>query len=110
MDDAAAVEGFSALAHPTRLSVFKALIVAGPDGLPAGALADLVEVSPSNLSAHLAALSAAGLIKARAKGRSRIYAVEMDQVAALVDFLVADCCQGHPEVCDPVLTAASKGC
>lgn len=110
MTDEAAIEGFSALAHATRLRVFKMLIAAGPGGVPAGRLSDDLQVSPSNLSAHLSALSQAGLVTVRAEGRSRIYAVDMDRVAALVDFLVADCCRGHPEVCSPIVEAMQRTC
>lgn len=110
MDDSDAVNGFAALAHGTRLEVFKTLIAAGPDGLAAGKLSETLQVSPSNLSAHLASLSQSGLITVRAEGRSRIYAVDLDRVAALVDFLVADCCRGHPEVCHPIVQAMGRAC
>lgn len=83
MDQTAALDSFSALAHATRLSVFKALIAAGPDGLAAGRLAELLGVSPSTLSPHLSALNQAGLVQADVRGRSRIYAAKMEQVAAL---------------------------
>ena len=110
MEDTDAVNAFAALAHATRLRVFRTLIAAGPEGLAAGRLAEALTVSPSNLSAHLSALTQAGLVRARAEGRSRIYAVELDRVAGLVDFLVADCCQGHPEVCAPLVTALERTC
>jgi DNA-binding transcriptional ArsR family regulator len=110
MEDTDAVNALAALAHATRIQVFKALITAGPAGLPAGRLAEMMQVSPSNLSAHLSTLSRAGLVRVRRDGRSRIYAAELDNVASLVDFLVADCCQGHPEVCTPVVTALDQTC
>ena len=110
MEDADAVAQFAALAHPTRLRVFRTLIAAGPDGVGAGRLADELSVSPSNLSAHLSTLSHAKLLTVRAEGRARIYAVDLDQVSALVDFLVADCCKGHPEVCSPVVEALQRAC
>ncbi|MGJ3231918.1 MAG: ArsR/SmtB family transcription factor [Oceanicaulis sp.] len=110
MKDEDAVNRFAALAHSTRLSVFKALIAEGPEGMPAGRLATLLEVSPSNLSAHLAILSQAGLLTMRAEGRARIYAVDLDQVGDLVNYLVADCCKGHPEVCSPVMQAMGRRC
>lgn len=110
MDQTAAIESFAALAHATRLSVFKALIIAGPQGLAAGRLADQLGVSPSNLSPHLSALSQAGLLQVSVEGRSRIYTARIDQVAALVDFLVADCCAGHPEVCGPALASMGRSC
>lgn len=110
MDQTAAIDSFAALAHATRLSVFKALVVAGPDGLAAGRLADSLGVSPSNLSPHLSALSQAGLVQATVQGRSRIYAARMERVAGLVEFLVADCCGGDPKVCAPVHTALDGPC
>lgn len=99
MDLAHAATQFGALAHTTRLQVFKALIQAGPEGRPAGELADLVNVSPSNLSAHLTVLNQADLITMRRDGRMRIYAVSIEHTSQLVSFLVEDCCQGHPEIC-----------
>ena len=72
-DEAAAI--LSALAQPTRLSVFRALVTAGPLGRPAGALALAVDVMPATLSFHLKELAHAGLVEARREGRNIIYAV-----------------------------------
>jgi ArsR family transcriptional regulator len=91
---------FAALSHATRLVVFRRVMRAGPDGVTAGELAEVAGVSPSNLSAHLTILTDAGLISVRAEGRKRIFAPELGGVAALVRFLVDDCCDGHPEVCE----------
>ncbi|WP_300529608.1 metalloregulator ArsR/SmtB family transcription factor [Maricaulis sp.] len=102
MDDRIAAGRFAALAHPTRLSVFRRLMQAGPDGLAAGVLAEALDVAPNNLSAHLNTMSQAGLIEARREGRSRIYVVRMETTAATVGFLIEDCCQGHPDICDVV--------
>ncbi|MEQ8404849.1 MAG: metalloregulator ArsR/SmtB family transcription factor [Oceanicaulis sp.] len=110
MEDVDAVDHFAALAHPTRLRVFRTLIAAGPAGVGAGRLAEQLGVSPSNLSAHLSTLSHAKLLTMRADGRARIYAVDLERVAALVDFLVADCCKGHPEVCSPIVKAMDRAC
>lgn len=109
IDDMIAVKRLAALAHETRLKVFRALVRAGPEGMAAGVLASAVDVGPSNLSAHLNVLGAAGLTTMRREGRSRIHAVELDAVGGLIDFLVSDCCGGRPEVCRPVL-AAMPGC
>ncbi|WP_300556260.1 metalloregulator ArsR/SmtB family transcription factor [Maricaulis sp.] len=106
MDDRTAAERFSALAHPTRLRLFRRLMQTGPDGLAAGVLAEALQVAPNNLSAHLNTLSQAGLIEARREGRSRIYAVRIGATAATVGFLVDECCQGHPEVCGVVARRA----
>lgn len=93
------IRKFSALSHPTRLLVFRRVMRAGPSGVTAGALAEAAEVSPSNLSAHLSILTEADLVSVRAEGRKRIFAPQLDAVAAMVRFLVEDCCEGHPEVC-----------
>ncbi|WBQ10659.1 ArsR family transcriptional regulator [Hyphomonadaceae bacterium ML37] len=88
-----------ALAHETRLTVFRALMRAGPEGLAAGALAGSAQVSASNLSSHLNVLLGAGLVTVRRDGRQRIYAPDLEAVRELLGFLVNECCQGAPEVC-----------
>lgn len=106
-----AVEGLSALAQETRLAVFRLLVKAGPDGLPAGAIADALGVPPNTLSTHLGILARAGLVAARREGRSIIYSADQDGTAALLLFLVADCCGGRPELCAPLLKIAERaGC
>lgn len=107
--EAQAVRRLAALAHETRLRLFRILIASGPEGLPAGTLAERLEVSPSNLSAHLSSLSHAGLIGLTRAGRQRIYSVDLAAAGSLIDFLVSDCCAGHPEVCD-VIAPARPGC
>jgi ArsR family transcriptional regulator len=87
------------LAHATRLVVFRALMKAGPKGVTAGDLSKAAGVSPSNLSAHLAVLTEAGLAAMTRDGRRRFYAPELETVASLLSFLVEDCCDGRPEVC-----------
>ena len=88
-----------ALSHETRLNVFRTVMRAGPEGVAAGVLADRLGVSPSNLSAHLSTLTSAGLLCVRRDGRRRLYAPDIAQVRDLLAYLVADCCNGHPEVC-----------
>lgn len=102
LSETGAVRRLAALAHETRLKLFRILIASGPPGLPAGALAERLEVSPSNLSGHLATLSHAGLIGLRRAGRQRIYSVDLAAAGSLIDFLVSDCCGGHPEICEAV--------
>lgn len=106
-----AVRRLAALAQITRVNVFKALMSAGPEGLPAGVLSERLDVAPNTLSAHLSVLSQAELVSVRREGRMRIYAVELEAVSELLGFLVDDCCQGHPEVCAPVANRSLKaGC
>ena len=108
-DDEAAAR-LSALGHPTRLRVFRTLIAAGPDGMPAGELAARVGVAKNNLSSHLNVLRQGGLIVMRPSGRSRIYAVDLDTIAATIGYLVSDCCQGHPEVCEALSPGMERAC
>lgn len=100
-DDTAAVIAFGALAQETRLAIYRLLIERGPDGLAAGAIADALGVAPTTLSFHLAQLRGAGLIKQTRESRSLIYAVDVDRMNAVIEFLTARCCGGQPEMCAP---------
>jgi len=104
-----AVEALSALAHAHRLAVFRLLVRAGTDGLPAGEVAREVGALPNTLSTHLTILGHAGLIRSRREGRSIIYSADYDGMRDLLGFLVADCCGGRPEICAPLVEAA-QGC
>lgn len=104
-----AVEALSALAQGHRLAVFRLLVKAGGEGLPAGEIAREVGVRPNTLSSHLTILTHAGLIVARREGRSIIYAADYERMRGLLGFLVADCCGGRPEICAPLVEAA-QGC
>lgn len=94
-----AVEALSALAHASRLAVFRLLVRAGADGLPAGEIAREVGLLPNTLSTHLTILGNAGLVRSRREGRSVIYSADYDGMRDLLGFLVADCCAGRPEIC-----------
>ena len=98
MNDRQALASFSALSQETRLQVVRTLLVAGPDGLAAGSIADRMGVSPSNLSFHLKELDHAGLITQRRESRSIVYSANYDALADLVKFLMEDCCSGHPGI------------
>jgi DNA-binding transcriptional ArsR family regulator len=98
LDEMQALDAFAALSQPTRLKMLRALVVAGPDGMAAGAVAEAVGASPSSASFHLSHLERAGLVASRREARSIVYAVSFDAVAGLVAFLMHDCCRGHPEV------------
>jgi DNA-binding transcriptional ArsR family regulator len=102
METTQAVTALSALAHAGRLSIFRALVRAGPQGLAAGEIARSVGVAPNTLSASLNVLRHAGLTTSHRQGRSIIYAAAYGEMSALLAFLVRDCCQGHPEVCAPL--------
>jgi DNA-binding transcriptional ArsR family regulator len=106
MEIQAATEAFGALSQETRLSVFRLLVKAGADGMPAGDIARHLGVPHNTMSTHLAILSRAGLVGSRRNGRSVIYAADYAGIRDLIAFLLQDCCQGRPEVCAPLLQAA----
>ena len=107
MDRSQALAGFAALSQETRLAIVRLLVRAGPEGVPAGEVADRVGVSPSNVSFHLKELERAGLIEPRREARSIFYRASYDTLRDLIGFLMKDCCGGRPEICAPVLAAAS---
>lgn len=105
-----AVDALSALAHITRLEVFRLLVRTGEQGMAAGELARETGVLPNTLSSHLAILGQAGLIRSRREGRSLIYSADYDGMRDLLGFLVADCCGGRPEICAPLAETAQTCC
>ncbi|NNU16493.1 helix-turn-helix transcriptional regulator [Parvularcula sp. ZS-1/3] len=104
------VTRLGALAQQTRLSVFRSLMSAGPQGISAGKIARDLGVAPNTLSAHLNVLSRSGLVTQRRDGRSIIYSVVLSAVTEMVDGLVNDCCGGHPEACAPLSGVSSQAC
>lgn len=106
MDESQALSAFGALSQETRLRLLRLLVVAGPDGVAAGQLAEKVEVTPSNVSFHLKELERAGLVTTRRDSRSIIYRAAFETLAGLIRFLMEDCCNGRPEICQPALAPA----
>ena len=94
-----AVTALSALAHQGRLATFRMLVQAGHDGIPAGEIAKRLDVPPNTLSSNLTILTNAGLIDSRRDGRSIIYSARYENMTALLEYLMQDCCGGHPEIC-----------
>ncbi len=99
MDEDRAVAALAALAHADRLAAFRALVQAGPEGLPSGVIAERLGAAPTRMSFHLAALERGGLIGSRRDGRRILYAVRYDEMRGLLGFLTEDCCGGRPELC-----------
>ena len=111
METHEAVSALSALAQETRLGIFRLLVQAGPDGMPAGAIAESLGVAPATLSFHLKELTTAGLAHARQDGRFVIYRAVFECMAALMTFLTRNCCKGMPSEClETVETALSRCC
>ncbi len=94
MEKQIVVGALAALAQDTRLDVFRVLVQAGPEGLPAGAIGAAVGVPSATLSFHLKELRSSGLVQCERQGTSRIYSPNFSAVNELIDFLTATCCQG----------------
>lgn len=90
------ISALAALAQEHRLALFRLLVQTGPEGLPAGRIAEALGVPNSSLSHHLAQLHEAGLVGQRREGRSLIYAADFPAMRRLVGFLTDNCCGGEP--------------
>jgi ArsR family transcriptional regulator, arsenate/arsenite/antimonite-responsive transcriptional repressor len=97
---ALAISVLAALAQPTRLAIFKLLLKHEPIGITAGVIADTVGAPHNTISTHLAILVRAGLLRSARDGRTIVYRADIDGMRSLIGFLVNDCCDGHPEMCD----------
>ena len=106
MDTASAVRSLSALAHDSRLSLFRLLVEAGPEGLSAGVLAGQLGLTPSGLSFHLKDLVHANLIAPRSDGRYVIYSANFAAMNGLVAYLTENCCHGG--YCGPSVAKSAK--
>jgi len=107
LEEAQALDAFAALSQQTRLQMVRVLVQAGPEGLPAGAVGEAVDASSSSVSFHLSNLERAGLVQSRRVSRSIIYSANYAGLSGLIEFLMRDCCQGHPEVCAPAVDAVT---
>jgi ArsR family transcriptional regulator, arsenate/arsenite/antimonite-responsive transcriptional repressor len=94
MEKMNAVAGLAALAQDNRLDVFRLLVQAGPEGMPAGAVAEALDLAPNTLTFHFDRLRMAGLVSVRREGRSMIYAAQFDTMNELLGFLTENCCGG----------------
>jgi ArsR family transcriptional regulator, arsenate/arsenite/antimonite-responsive transcriptional repressor len=108
MNKRAALTALAALAQENRLDVFRLLVEAGPQGLPAGNVAGALKLAPNTLTFHFDRLREAELITVRRDGRSMIYAAQFDTMNALLAYLTDNCCQGASEACAP-LTVCKPG-
>ncbi|HBG31446.1 ArsR/SmtB family transcription factor [Candidatus Macondimonas diazotrophica] len=107
MNETDALHALGALAHGTRLGIFRLLIQESPDGLPAGMIAERLNVLQNTLSAHLRILEQARLIKGTRMGRSIRYTADHAAMQALLTYLLADCCQGDLAICAPLMDVLS---
>ena len=102
----AAAAALGALGHEHRLAAYRLLVQRGPDGLPAGVLAERLGMPPSSLTFHLQQLQHAGLITQRRLGRQLFYAADFAAMNALVGYLTENCC-GGTTVCGPACAPAT---
>lgn len=110
MENAQAVTALASLAQETRLSIYRLLVQAGPQGVPAGRIGEALDVPAATLSFHLKELSHAGMVSSRQDGRFVFYSADYERMAALMTFLTEKCCQGMPQECLTVMETALGGC
>ncbi|MCR6628974.1 MAG: metalloregulator ArsR/SmtB family transcription factor [Magnetospirillum sp.] len=96
MEEKAIIAALSALAQESRLRVFRLLVTVGPDGLPAGQIAEELAIPPNTLSFHLSHLKNAGLVTVRREGRSLIYTAEYTRMRGVIAYLTENCCSRSP--------------
>lgn len=99
MEKKSAVAALAALAQDSRLDIFRLLVQAGPEGLPAGRIGERLALPAATLSFHLSQLKQAGLVTFRREGRSLIYAAEYAAMSGLLAYLTENCCQGDDSAC-----------
>jgi len=96
------VVALGALGQGTRLKVFRLLVQRGPDGLPAGAIAEHLGILPSSLTFHLQQLTHARLLSQRRLSRQLIYAANFQTMNDIVAYLTENCCGGDAGLCAPI--------
>ena len=94
MNEIAVIKALAALAQPIRLQLFRALVVAGKQGMTPGTMAQGMGISPSSLSFHLKELTHAGLVTQERASRNLIYRAAYEQMNSLLGYLTQNCCQG----------------
>jgi len=99
MEKTAIIAALSALAQDTRLDIYRLLVQAGADGLPAGQIGERLDLPSPTLSFHLAQLKHAGLVTRRRDGRSIIYAANYPAMTGLLGYLTENCCGGSAAQC-----------
>ena len=101
-----AVKSLAALAQPVRLQVFRALVVAGPEGMTPGALVDAIAVPGTSLSFHLKELLHSSMVTQERNGRNLIYRAAFGRMSALIGYLTENCCDGEACVVDSAAACA----
>ncbi len=105
------VAALAAIAHEHRLSIYRLLVEKGPEGIPAGEIAERLKMPPSSLTFHLQQMLHAGLVSQRRLGRQLIYAADYAAMNSLVGYLTENCCGGQTgcaPACHPAPAKPSK--
>lgn len=110
MDKNHALAALAALGQESRLDIFRLLVKAGPEGVPAGEVASRLGAIQNTMSAHLKILHHAGLVRPERDGRVVRYVADMTGFRDLLAYLMEDCCNGSPELCRPVINAVTCEC
>ena len=110
MESTEAIAALAALAQNTRLETFRLLVRQEPDGVAAGDLARAMEVPQNTMSAHLAVLARAGLVRGERHSRSIIYRADLKRFREVLTYLLRDCCDGRPDICAPLIAELTPCC
>jgi len=110
MEIKTAVLALGALAQETRLTIFRLLVEAGPEGLAAGRIGETLKVPGATLSFHLKELARTGLVSSKQERQFIYYAVDFERMADLMTYLTQNCCQGMPQECLTVVETALGRC
>ena len=110
MDKRSSLDALAALGQETRLDIFRLLVRAGDEGVPAGEIAVRLGAVQNTVSAHLKVLAQAGPVRPERDGRVVRYAADMTGFRDLLAYLMEDCCDGRPELCRPVIDAVTCRC
>ncbi|MCR4264875.1 helix-turn-helix transcriptional regulator [Nitratireductor sp. ZSWI3] len=110
MEKKIALAALAALGQENRLEIFRLLVKAGAEGIPAGEIAARLDALQNTTSTHLKILTHAGLVRAEREGRIIRYFADMTGFRDLLAYLMEDCCDGAPELCRPVIEAVTCEC
>ena len=108
MNKSNVIAALAALAQEARLDIFRLLVQAGPEGMPAGQLGERLGLPPATLSFHLKELRHAGLVTFQRASRSLIYSAEFASMNGLLAYLTENCCQGDAAACVPGICDGTK--
>ena len=108
MNSRQAIAALGALAHETRLRVFRLLVQQGPGGLPAGVIAERIGIPPSSLTFHLQQLLHAGLVTQRRLSRQLIYATDYAAMNGVMAYLTENCCGGQAACVPACVPSAAR--